>query len=383
MNDLFPEGEYRARWTRAQEAMRHQGLDALFVTNETNVFYFSGHRPIAPWDTATRATYCILPANGDPVLVVHDVWEGGALQDSPIRPVRTYSENMEPPIASLTDCLKEMGLSRARIGAELGFEQRMGMAPNDFSLLVTATPGATWVDGAQAMWDVRAIKSPAELEYMRHACQINMSAFDTAFRRITPETTERELAAYLRTAIAEQGGELGFMAPCLTPAAYHTMSSMPSNRLLEPGKLIWTDLGSRFNMYWSDFSRAATIGRATPAQKSRWEAVNEVSMAGVALVAPGVLPSEIVTACQNRSRALGVEMNFASGRMGHGLGLMLTEPPHIAAYANEPLQAGMVITIEPGIISDEGVYIVEQDVLVTETGYEQLSVGQWEIWEIH
>lgn len=382
MNRWFTPDEYSARHARAAESMRRDGLDALLVTAESNVYYFSGHRPVVPWSTMTRPTFCLIPASGEPVLIVHKVWLGGAVADSPLRDIRDFTEMEQLPASSLVDSLSDRGLTKARIGCELGYEQRMGMSFRDFSALQAALPGVDWVDGANALWQLRMIKSPAEIDLMRRACEINASAFDTCYSKLGPGMTESELASSFQAAIAADGAEFGFMTPAFVPEAYQTMSRMPASNTLRPGTLIWTDLGAVYGGYWSDFGRAAVIGKATDSQRRLWESVHHVTQAGVETVRAGCAIPEIVEACHKASGRLGLEMNFAAGRIGHGLGLTLTEPPHMAPYDKQILQSGMVITLEPGIVSSEGVYIVEQDVLVTDTGAEVLSNSRWQLWEI-
>ena len=82
MNDFFVAEEYQTRLTRVRTAMQNRRLDALLLTAPTNVEYFSGHRPLVGWDTLTRSSFCLVPAAGDPILIVHDVWLGGAVADS-------------------------------------------------------------------------------------------------------------------------------------------------------------------------------------------------------------------------------------------------------------------------------------------------------------
>jgi Xaa-Pro aminopeptidase len=381
MNPFLPASEFNARHARAAEAMQRRHLDALLVTAEPHIYYFSGHRPVVPWSTATRPTFCLVPADGEPVLIVHAVWAGGAAADSPLRDIRSFTETTEPPLAHLADCLKDRGLSKARIGMELGYEQRLGMSWVDYGRLQATLPGVEWVDGASALWDLRMIKSSAEIALMRRAGQITASAFDECFSRLAPGTTEAELASNLRAAIAARGAEFGFMAPGFVPEAYLAMSRVPGRETLQPGHLIWTDLGAIYGGYWSDFGRAAVIGQATDRQRRLWDGVHHITQAGVEAIGPGRAIPEVVEACRREANRRNLEMNFAAGRIGHGLGLTLTEPPHVAAYEATVLQPGMVITLEPGIVSPEGVYIVEQDIAVTETGHEVLSAGRWEIWE--
>ncbi len=382
MNKIFSVSEYQARLVRVRAAMLRHQLDAIFITAETNIFYFSGFRPVAPWYTMTRPNICLIAVSGDPILIVHDVWKGGATADTAWADVRNFSEMYEPPIAIVAEAFKDLGLTGARVGAELGYEQRQDMSPNDFGCLQDALPGVTWADGAAALWDVRMIKSPAEIAAIRVACKINADVFESCYSGLTPEMTEVQLASNLQAGIAKHGGYFGFLASCMVPDGYETMSRLPAARPLIPNTLIWNDIGSIYNGYWSDFGRAAVIGRATDRQKRMWEGVHAVTQAGIRAAGPGRMPGEIVAACLHESVRQGLEMNFASGRIGHGLGMLLTEPPHIAAYDQQMLHPGMVITLEPGSVGPEGVYIVEQNVAITESGTELLSTGRWQIWEI-
>ncbi len=382
MNDFFSAEEYQTRLTRAREAMQRRGLDAMLLTATTNVEYFSGHRPLVGWDTLTRASFCLVPVSGDPILIVHDVWLGGAMADSAWQDVRAFPETTQPPLDALADCFQDRQLLNARVGLELGYEQRLGVSFIDLQALQARLAQVTWLDAAPAIWDVRMIKSAAEIDKIRRACAITDTAFDRAFQGLTSAVTEAELAARLQAAITAQGADFGFMAPCFVPASFETMSRVPSSHTLVPGELIWCDLGAIYHGYWSDYGRAAVIGQASAEQRRMWEGVHAVTQAGLAEVRPGNSMSAVVAACNQAAQRVGLSMNFASGRIGHGLGMQLTEPPHVAGHETELLRPGMVITLEPGIVSPQGVYIVEQDLAVTETGAEQLSTGRWEIWEV-
>ena len=382
MNDFFVAEEYQTRLTRARAAMQQRGLDALLLTAPTNVEYFSGHRPLVGWDTLTRSSFCLVPAAGDPILIVHDVWLGGAVADSAWHDVRAFPETTRPPLATLADCFQDRQLLTARVGLELGYEQRLGLSFHDLQALQARLPQVSWLDAAPAIWDVRMIKSAAEIDKIRRACAITDAAFDMVFQSLAPGMTEAELASRLQAGIATQGAEFGFMAPCMVPAGYMTMSRVPSRHPLVPGELIFCDLGAIYHGYWSDYGRAAVIGKASDRQRRMWEDVHAVTQAGLAEVRPGHSMSAVVAACNRTAQRVGLAMNFASGRIGHGLGMQLTEPPHVAGHETELLRPGMVITLEPGIVSPQGVYIVEQDIAVTETGAEQLSTGRWEIWEV-
>ena len=370
--------EIAARQARATELMLAQGLDALLLTNEANVHYFSGYRPFMPWASTTRPFFCLAPAGREALLLVHDVWSGGARADSPLRDIRTFSEIDGLPAPLLSETFRAQGLAQGRVGVELGAEQRLGLSYQDFETLQAALPGVAWVDASSLIWELRLIKSAAEIARLRQACHATEAAFAAVFPELRPGMTQRELELRFRAAIPAAGADFGFIAPTFGSASY---TAICRDTPLQPGALIWVDLGAVYGGYWSDFSRAATIGPAGDAQRALWQQIHQVTQAGVALVRPGRPIAEIVAACQREAQQLDLEMNFAAGRIGHGIGLMLTEPPHIAAFNPEPLRPGMVFTLEPGIVTPDGMYVVEQNLVVTATGYELLTPGRWQIWE--
>jgi Xaa-Pro aminopeptidase len=138
--------------------------------------------------------------------------------------------------------------------------------------------------------------------------------------------------------------------------------------------MIWVDLGVVFNGYWSDHCRAAVVGPPSDAQQRNWDQIVQVTRKGVETVRAGVPVTAVVEACNAEAKRLGLEFTFAAGRMGHGMGLMSTEPPHVAAYDSTVLEPGMVVTVEPGWVLEHGAYICEENVVVTPAGCEQLTI---------
>jgi Xaa-Pro aminopeptidase len=106
-------------------------------------------------------------------------------------------------------------------------------------------------------------------------------------------------------------------------------------------------------------------------------------MAGVELIRPGLPAAEIARRCNSQLERLefAIRSNISglASRIGHGLGLAVTEWPSLNEASQTVLQPGMVITIEPGVATSFGIFHVEENVVVTETGYEILSVCPWEL----
>ena len=114
--------------------------------------------------------------------------------------------------------------------------------------------------------------------------------------------------------------------------------------------------------------------------------VHEITMLGVEMVRPGIRASEIARACNAQLAKLDFAFTSSisglASRVGHGLGLGVTEMPHVAEHDNTVLEAGMAITIEPGVASVHGTFHVEENVLVTERGFELLSTAKRELWSV-
>jgi Xaa-Pro aminopeptidase len=380
MNPYFERQEYERRCERAQTLMRAKGIAALFITSEHNLYYLTGHRPFTPWHSTTRPTVLILPAVGQPILFAHAVWLGAAQRDAWVPDVRGYTELTGLPLNLLADALRQLNLSHAAIGAELGLEQRLGLPPADFDALREALPGVEWLDAAGLLWRLRLLKSPAEIGCLRRAGAANMAAFDAVYSRLAPGMTQEEVVHQLQAAICSAGADVGFVSATFDGPTYAALSCLPSDRPLHAGDLIFTDMGSVYHGYWSDFSRAASLGQPAAAHLRLWEAIHRVTMKGVETMRPGLPIADIVAACAAEADRQGIVLNFAAGRIGHSIGLMLTEPPSVTLHEHAILEPGMALTLEPGIVNTEGVFVVEQNVVITSDGVEILSAGPWEMW---
>lgn len=375
----FERGEYVQRHARAVELMGQFGLDALLITAEANYNYFSGIRHFAPWTTFTRPVLLILPRERDPVLLVHAFLREDAERDSWITDVRGYPELTGTPVGMARQIFEELLPAGGRIGAELGYEQRLGIPYNDFLQLQEVIEPGELVDASDLLWKLRMSKSQAEIAAHRRACQVATGAFKACFAQAGEGTTEKQVAQVACQSIIEAGAEPGFTIICSGPGNYERVAGMPTERVLRKGDMIWFDMGVIYNGYWCDFCRAGVVGGATSQQNRLREQVCQVTASGVEAIRPGIRASDVVRACAAEVERLGLELTFEAGRAGHGLGLMSTEPPHIALYDDTVLEPGMVITVEPGVVNDFGAFIAEENIAVTPDGHEVLSLASREL----
>lgn len=379
----FPIEEMNLRIAKAKEYLAEAGMNGMVVTAAANHFYFSGFRKLDDWATFTRTVFVFIPVEKDPVIYVQNFGEAEALSRSAVQDVRCYDTVMGGPVDGVVEILKELGMGTGKVGWELGYEQRMDFAVNDWLAVKDKLPDAEFVDASSIIWKCRMIKMPKEIEYMRTANDIAGRSFDRVFEEIREGMTEKEVERKLVAIMAEEGAEKpGFIIVISGPDNYERISARPSSKRLEKGDLVWIDAGVNYYGYWTDYCRAGVVGGATPEQRRLQSIIHEVTMKGVQSVAPGVPVADMYNVCGREMIKHDLPWSFDCGRAGHGVGLQLTEPPSIATVDNSLLQPGMIITCEPGYINDLGCFDIEENILVTEDGYEVLSSGRRELHNI-
>ena len=378
----FPIEEYEARVQRARELMAKKGIDILFLTGDRNYLYFTGHRPLTPEGWAARPNYFVLPLEGDANLIVHLFLEGDVRSSSWVENLSTYSSLLEAPIKELAAIFRHYKTKRKRIGAELGQEQRIGMPIRDFLGLREELREFEFVDAAPLLWEMRAIKSPNELICIRRAMDITARGFMEGFPLVSSGMTEKEIACVLGSKMVEHGAETFWTVIASGKENKERISGKPTDRKVAPGDMVWVDMGAMVNDYWADYARSGVVGGPSPDQKHYYEIIVEATTEGVAAVKAGVPGSTIIDICEKALHDRGLDISFHAGRLGHGVGLFFVEPPSIAKWDPVILAENMVITIEPGLVREDGIYHAEENVLVTKDGYEILSNAPRKLWTL-
>ncbi len=378
----FAREEYLQRHSRIVELLKESGLYALMVTAEPNVNYYSGWRNFIPWWTYSRPYILVIPVDRDPVLMVQGFQHFDARRDAWIQDVRSYDSLVGVPATQVADLFQELGLLGKRIGLELGYEQRIAMPYNDFEAIRRALIGCTLVDASHLIWKQRMVKSEAEIAAHRRACEIGDKAFAAAFSQAHAGMSEKEVARIFGRTIFEEGGEQGFCIVLSGPGNYGRVAGMPTDRVLQKGDLMWVDLGVIANGYWCDFCRAAVVGGPTIEQDRLQDAITDITLKTAGCTRPGMTVRELSQICLDYAAGYGIDFSFNCGRLGHGMGINSTEPPHIALYDDTVLEPGMIFTLEPGVVNDIGTFIVEENIVVRTDGYEILTVTPRELYTI-
>lgn len=372
-HDWFEPVEYEARVERVRREMRTRGIDGLLLTSERNFSWLTGIQTPS-FVSKTRPLTLVLPLEGEPTIVLAMSHTRHAATCSWVKDIRGFDGFEPEAIEAIADALRDCGLGAAAIGCELGTEQRLGLSWLAFERLRRKLPGARFVDGADVLWTGRRYKSPTEIGYLKMAGRITDAAFDAALGEVRAGLTELDVYRRFSVTCAELGAE---------PPSYFAMHSgrgndtrpnrWPTDRVLETGDVIWIDAGTTYRGYWSDFTRMISIGDPDPARKAAYRFVHDTAAELLAAVRPGVTCASLMeigrAAFERAGRAIG-----NATRMGHGLGLDLTEPPSIVDGDDTVLEPGMTIALEPGFRGDIGYFVVEENVVVTESGFDYLSV---------
>jgi Xaa-Pro aminopeptidase len=282
--------------------------------------------------------------------------------------------------------LHDAGLTQGRIGAEIGPEQVIDFPFADFVELQRRFPEVFWVDAGGIVMAARMRKTATEITCLREACRITSIAYERMFAEIAAGMTEIEIARLLHTTSLELGA--GATWELITSGAgnYDFATASPTSRRIAPGDMVWLDAGCAVGGYWSDFGRAGVVGGATAEQRDTQRRIHEITMRGVERIRPGATTGEVARVCNEALGKLDLPITSCisclASRIGHGLGLGTTERPHVADDDLTLLAPGMVITVEPGIATPYGIFHVEENVLVTESGHEILSTTSRELFAI-
>jgi len=364
--------ELQSRWTRARALMDRAGLDALFLTERDNYYYFSGHRS-AQYEHKMRPMGIVLPLEGDPAAVVYSRDQAAVQKSSGWSHVRSYVD-VPFPLELLGEMLREAGLGRpaAKVGAELGTNERLGLPVADFQRLQSEfLPKAEFVDAAPLLRELKIRKSALELAYIRRACAISQAAWERTCERLEPGVTARQVAETLTIAMLELGADLTH--PGKINQAY------PLDHVYREGDALWCDYGAIYRGYNADIARRAVFGKPTDTQRRQHELIWRIASRCIDAVVPGARASDVARACNEQLRRADYPELIGPKRVGHGIGLNPSEPPSLSLADDTVLEPGMVVTPEPRIdLSPTERLHVEEDILVSADspdGHEWLSRG--------
>ncbi|MDC1058605.1 Xaa-Pro peptidase family protein [Planktomarina temperata] len=365
----FETTEFKARLTGAQSRMNAADLDAILLTTEPDIRYFTGYLTRF-WESPCRPWFLVLPRSGDPIAVIPSI--GAALMARTwITDIRTWrAPDLEDDgISLLAETLRDLG---PRIGTPSGLQSHLRMPLGDFARLNAALTQPIGAD-ADILRSLRLVKSEAEIEKIKTACQIATRAFDRV-----PEIARigQPLAPvfrdFQRLCLDEGADWVPYLAGAAAPGGYGDVISPADDRPLEAGDVLMLDTGLVHDGYFCDFDRNFSVGSPSPDVAAGHSRLIEATYAAFEAARPGATAAELFHVMDKI--VTGGAGGSEAGRYGHGLGMNLTEWPSLIPTDHTPLVEGMVLTLEPGIELAPGRALVhEENIVIRENGAEWLS----------
>ncbi|NNF23458.1 MAG: aminopeptidase P family protein [Rhodobacteraceae bacterium] len=309
-----------------------------------------------------------------PEEAVARVWRSAGRPDGFQRP-----ETFDPLLCyrHLADILSERALDGARIGFEAS-----AISARDIGAFKAALGNADLVDASDLIARLKMVKTKDEIAHLRLAVGIAETGIRALRAAIEPGTTRDALADVWKSAI--QGHK---DSGALSGAwEYVSVGKNPwgGNATVHPGDLIKVDVGCLVNGYTSDTGRTFVVGAPSPTQDRLFDALMRGFLAGSELLRPGVPLAEVHGATLAAIRAAGFP-GYTRGHFGHGVGAGLgsEEWPFISAQSEAILEPGMVMALEcPWYVDGLGGMIIENQMLITETGHEMMNTLPLELVRI-
>lgn len=240
-----------------------------------------------------------------------------------------------------------------------------------YEAIQSALPAAEWVNIEAEVARLRRTKSPLEIRLLREASRITDLALDTVRAEIQPGITEQEVAARLGYIMQSLGAELSFEPSVITGVDNPIMIRRPTALKIRAGDSVMIDIGAAYDGYQADASRTFVLPPVNDKQREVWDVIRRAYDASLSKCGPGIPCVEIHRAAVSVIEGAGYELVH---RIGHGIGLSTSfEWPSLDSEITEQIP-GMTFCIEPGIyVPGAGNMKLEDDVLITETGYELLT----------
>ena len=353
----------KGRIERLRDLLTEKVVDAVLVTKEENVHYFSGFRGDS---TALLVTHERL------LLVTDSRYTEQASAEASLYEIVEQRDGLYRKVAELA---VEAGV------VALGYEGA-ALVCDQYEKLKEML-GEISFDTSLALDALRQVKDADEIALIRRACAIADEGFAHIIRYIQPGMTEMEVAAelehYMRTLGSERPAFQTIIASGVRGSLPHGVAS---DKVIARGELVTMDFGAVCAGYHSDITRTICVGRADVRQREIYDAVLSAQMRALAALRPGVTGIEVDRVARDSLAEKNFEQYFGHG-LGHSLGLEIHEEPRLSKAGKHIMQPNMLITDEPGVyIPGWGGIRIEDTVLITADGSEPLTRAPKEFIEI-
>jgi Xaa-Pro aminopeptidase len=357
--------EYSKRVKKLQKQLRKKQIDALLVTQPHNRRYLSGYTAM-DHNIGESSGALLIPARGKGFLLTDFRYQLQAEHEAIGFKVKLYRKG-------LTALLKTL-LPKLEIKM-LGFESDYMLHSTHLTMQSAfKKSGINLIPLSGTIEKMRLIKDEAEIDLIRTSVTLNEEVFLEIFPTITSAQTEIDIALAIEHAMRKKGAEAASFDSIVASGDNSALPhAVPTSNLIAKNRPLTIDMGLILNGYCSDMTRTFVPGKANKKYKKIHRIVREAQLAGMSAIRAGVTGKEVDKAARDVIADAGYGEYFGHS-LGHGVGLAVHEGPRVASRADTKLQAGMIVTVEPGIyIPGWGGIRLENMVLVLEDGCENLN----------
>lgn len=339
-----------------------KGIDGILISRLENVRYLTGF---------TGSAGVVLITEEDAIFMSDFRYKDQAHEQ-----ISGYDIQITGQSTSLMDMIATM--VKEKQVKKLGFEA--SVVTFDFYSQLQEKVEAELVPTKEVVETLRMIKTPEEITKLQKAAEIADKAFSHILEFIKPGVKEIDVANELEFVMRNLGATSN---SSVIIVASGTRSALPhgvaSDKVIESGDMVTLDFGALYEGYRSDLTRTIAVGEPPEKLKEIYPIVLDALLLATKNVKAGVSAKDADGFLRNYIHDHGYGEYFGHGG-GHGIGLMIHEDPFLSPSSKQVLQAGMVITIEPGIyLPDIGGVRIEDDVLITEDGCEVLTTSPREL----
>jgi len=334
----------------------------MVVSSTSNLLYLAA----IPIQSFERFAALLIPAEGEPALILPDLEAERAHELSSIKVVKSYSDEAGPSTV-IKATLAELGLNRGKLGVE------STLPFGSYGRISAAAPKATILDSTDAVMGLRLKKEPSELAKMRKAGRVVERGMRAGVEAIRIGATELQIGFEIEREIRRLGGEKVPFNAVLAGRNAALPHGESTETKIQKGDCVLMDVSATYEGYYADLTRTVFVGEVSASQRRVYETVLEAQSAAISSIRPGLVAGSL----DRKARSVIADAGFGNyfiHRTGHGLGLDVHEEPSITSSCPLILAPGMTFTVEPGIYLPGKLGVrIEDDLAVTGDGVESLG----------
>jgi Xaa-Pro aminopeptidase len=356
----------RSRLSRLRFLFAASGVDAVLVTHLPNIQYLCGF---------TGSSGMLLVETGRATLFTDGRYTFQCREEVTGAAVKIVSGGL---VRAVGEMLRQRrGTTRVAYSAgQVSVAQKQ-------ALDAAAGKRVRWVPGSNEVERLRAVKDAGELGKMRAAAALISEVWTRVVRKMRFGISELQVAADLEYGMKLAGAAGPSFETIVASGARSAWAhARATSKLLRKNELVVMDQGAILRGYCSDMTRTVFLGRPSDRVRRLYDAVLDAQQAAKSVIRAGVTAGEVDAAARQTLKRSKLEQYFTHST-GHGLGLEVHEMPRLARGESFVLEAGMVVTVEPGVyVEGLGGIRIEDDVVVTATGAEELTSASREFLEL-